>query len=280
MIKKIKKYLHDIRISIFNMSRNSDIQTRLLQEIYLTQLEASTKNKAMHFEAQVFSQNGEDGITREIMSAIGADSKYFLEIGVDPLVNNTLYLLYEGWKGVWIDAGMLTKQFPSYLQEKIVDGTLNVINSFVTKDNILKVLENNGVPKNIDVISIDIDFNTFYIWQALGEIKAPLVIVEYNASLPKDISWRVDYDLNGEWKGGNYFGASLKAFCELAEQIDYTLIYCEMSGTNAFFVRNDLVEKLPVDFKRGLDNYQPARYFLGRTFGHEREIGRFTIKGN
>lgn len=280
MIKKLRSFFHDIRMSLLNISRNSDIQTRLLQEIYLTQLKMSTNNEAMHLEAQVFSQNGEDGITREIMSAIGVNSKYFLEIGVDPLVNNTLYLLYEGWRGAWVDAGILEKQFPSYLQEKNLDGTLKLINSFVTNDSILKILEENNVPKDIDVISIDIDLNTYYIWQAIGSIKARLVIVEYNASIPKDVSWLVEYDAIGKWNGSNYFGASLKSYCELAADLDYTLVYCEMSGVNAFFVRNDLLEKLPDNFKRGLDSYQPARYFLSRTFGHERDVGRTVNKEN
>jgi len=41
----------------------------------------------------------------------------------------------------------------------------------------------------------------------------------------------------------NYFGASLLALKKLGDSKGYTLVCCDNSGTNAFFVRNDLIQK-------------------------------------
>src|SRR5476649_1423161 len=56
------------------------------------------------FQAQVYSQNGEDGMIAEIFRRIGCESKFFVEIGIeDGLQNNTRFLLEQGWQGVWIE---------------------------------------------------------------------------------------------------------------------------------------------------------------------------------
>src|ERR1700722_6760188 len=54
--------------------------------------------------AQVYSQNGEDGMIAEIFRRIGLTNKFFVEFGIgDGLENNTRLLLELGWHGIWID---------------------------------------------------------------------------------------------------------------------------------------------------------------------------------
>src|SRR5688572_13694008 len=54
--------------------------------------------------AQVYSQNGEDGIIAEIFRRIGPRSRTFLEIGIEGgSQNNTRLLLEQGWRGIWIE---------------------------------------------------------------------------------------------------------------------------------------------------------------------------------
>ena len=53
---------------------------------------------------KIYSQNDEDGIIREIFGRIGTTNKIFLELGIgDGLENNTLALLFEDWKWLWIE---------------------------------------------------------------------------------------------------------------------------------------------------------------------------------
>ena len=90
------------------LRNQADKQTRILQETYVLQLKNSPKyadsRHLIHFEGQVYSQNGEDGIISEIFNRIGTTTQYFVEIGTSTgLENNTALLLLEGWNGLWIE---------------------------------------------------------------------------------------------------------------------------------------------------------------------------------
>ena len=64
------------------------------------------------------------------------------------------------------------------------------------------------------------------------------------------------------WDGSDWFGASLQSLCDLFQRRNYSLVACNVTGSNAFFVRNDqLQERFPCIGE--IDKlYQPARYFL------------------
>src|SRR4029077_3516250 len=95
------------------------------------------------------------------------------------------------------------------------------------------------------LLSIDIDFNDFWVWQRITA-RPRVVVIEYNASIPSDESRAVVYDPNFVPTGSDYFGASLLALKELGRRKGYTLVYCERAGVNAFFVADNL---LGADFK-------------------------------
>src|SRR6185503_441869 len=54
------------------------------------------RRKLNHFEHQVFSQNGEDGILAEIFRRIDVKDRFFVEFGVENgMENNTTFLLTQ-----------------------------------------------------------------------------------------------------------------------------------------------------------------------------------------
>ena len=55
---------------------------------------------------KLFSQSGQDGIIAEIFHRIGEGKRRFVEIGTAPLENNTGFLLFHGWSGLWLDAAL------------------------------------------------------------------------------------------------------------------------------------------------------------------------------
>lgn len=59
----------------------------------------------MNFEQRIFSQNGEDGVIREIFQRIGTTDRFFVEFGVQDgsECNSRNLLENEGWSGVWIE---------------------------------------------------------------------------------------------------------------------------------------------------------------------------------
>ena len=181
------------------------------------------------FEKSIYSQNGEDGIIEYIFYKIKTTNKFYVEFGVeDGAESNTRYLrLRKDWKGLLMDGKNKNKQ-------------INLRREFITAENIEKLFKKYNVPKNIDLLSIDIDFNDYYVWKAIKKYNPRLVIIEYNSSISPPESKVVKYNSKRTWDGTNYFGASLLALKKLGESKGYSLICCDNTGTNAFFLKRNL----------------------------------------
>ena len=181
----------------------------------------------LRYQSQVCSQNGEDGIIHEIFRRIGTTTKIFAEVGVgDGCENNTAFLLSQGWTGFWIDG---ESAFLGALENRddLQKDCLKYLVAFASKENISALFEQLGVPKEFDLLSLDIDQNTYYAWEGLRSFRPRVVVVEYNAAIPPDVDWKVRYGSNRTWNGTQNFGASLKAFEILGRQFGYSLVGCE-----------------------------------------------------
>jgi hypothetical protein len=228
------------------------------------------------FEGQVYSQHGEDGILSEILRRIGETDRRFVEIGAgDGMENNTLYRLSLGWSGHWFEGDPANiERIRKTLGAEIADKRLHVVQALMTAENVAGLMVEHGVPKAFDVLSIDIDYNTSHLWRALKDLTPRVVIVEYNASIPRDDDWEVEYRADAVWDHSLYFGASLKRLELLGQSLGYALVACDLSGTNAFFVRADLVDHQFVGPFHATAMYEPPRYYLVGSSGHARRYGR------
>jgi len=216
--------------------------------------------RLLRYQAQVSSQNGEDGVIHEIFRRIGTTTRIFAEVGIgDGYENNTAFLLAQGWTGFWIDAdGTFLKALEK--REDLSGDCLRHLVALTSRENICQLFGQLGVPVEFDLMSLDIDQNTYYLWEALRSFRPRVVVIEYNAAIPPDIEWKVRYDANRVWDGSQNFGASLKSFEMLGRELGYSLVGCDFGGTNAFFVRDDLLaDKFAGPFTAE-NHYEPARY--------------------
>jgi hypothetical protein len=187
-----------------------------------------------------FSQNDEDGIIQEIFRRIGIANHSFVEFGSgDCLLNAGTYLLLCGWKGLWIDSqadelAHIHNHFGAYEQS----GDLVVKQAFITPENIDELLAANS--EELDLLVIDIDGNDYYVWQAISRVRPRVVMIEYNATFRPPAALVQRYKKDFFWRGGNFYGASLKALEVLGRNKGYLLSGCNFVGTNAFFVREDV----------------------------------------
>jgi len=192
------------------------------------------------FESRYSSQHGEDGVLLEIFRRIGTGPlPFFAEFGVEGgHETNCGYLARGlGWHGLMIEgnptsAATLAKVYADY-------PNVRTRCEFLTRDNIDGIFRSSGVPVGLDVLSVDVDGNDYWLWEALADFKPRVVVVEYNAALPPPMDWKMKYDEHHRWDGTMRFGASLCALYELGTRLGYSLIGTESSGVNAFFIRND-----------------------------------------
>lgn len=230
------------------------------------------------YERQVFSQSGEDGIIEEIFNRIGVTNQYFVEFGVgEGTENNTVYLLNKKWKGFWIEGNENNvKRIKENLHFFIDKRQLNVEHSFITAENIENLFEHNHVPFEFDLLSIDIDRNDYWVWKNINNYSPRLVVIEYNALFPPSVEWLISYSPEATWDRSTYANASLATMVKLANEKGYSLVCCNFTGVNAFFVRNDLISNgnfvTPFTAKK---HYQSPKYHLIKRFGIRRKVGEF-----
>ncbi|OAV73463.1 hypothetical protein Barb6_00220 [Bacteroidales bacterium Barb6] len=214
------------------------VSIEILKRSLLRDPKYSDLNRLEPYGFKVYSQNDEDGIIQEIFKRIGTTSKTFVEFGAgDGLENNTAYLLMQGWRGFWIEGSSASvKNIKNIYERAICCSQLFIENVFITKDNIDSLISKYFTGE-IDLLSIDIDRNDYYIWKNIRSINPRVVIVEYNGKFPPPCSYIMKYDENHQWDGSDKQGMSLQSATNLGESLGYQLVGTNLSGVNAFFVR-------------------------------------------
>ncbi|RLN63541.1 hypothetical protein BBP00_00004054 [Phytophthora kernoviae] len=212
----------------------------------------------------IYSQNGEDGILREIFSRVGVKQKAYVEFGSENGNEcNTRYLRESaGWRGLLMDS-------------RHEDESIGLYREFITRENLMPLLADKYkvlVPHDLDLLSIDVDFNDYWLLNAmdLTRVRPRVIIVEVNSHIPASEARTVEYDSSidgsGGWDGfSSYFGGSVAAFHHWGTQNGYSLVYCESHGVNCFLVRNDVLsEDVNVSTVLGPEQLQNPPNFFGR----------------
>ena len=214
------------------------------------------------FGWKVYSQNDEDGIIQEIFRRIGTTNKTFVEFGVqEGLESNCHWLLFNGWRGLWIDGDTKCfRRLQKHFAKPLSTGRLQAINAFITVDNINKLIGKDGnINGEIDLLSVDIDGNDYWIWEKINCIQPRVAVIEYNAKFPPPCEWVMEYDPNYVWNdGSDLHGASLKSLELLGSRLGYTLVgTSSIAGNNAFFVKSELTQGLFAEPATAENLYHP-----------------------
>jgi FkbM family methyltransferase len=222
-----------------------------------------------------YAQCDEDGIIRACLARIARTiplSRSFLEIGcADGRQNNTHQLALDGYRGVWVDGDEAAISAIDQALGGLAFDDLLVLHQRVSLATATALGERAAVflrASSIDLLSLDIDGNDLHVLPAFIDALNPkLVCVEYNAKFPPPSRLVMGYDEAHSWGYDDYFGASLQSWVDALQGLGYSLVACNLSGANAFFVRDDLVQEFTCYPIEAL--YQPPRYWLARShYGH------------
>ena len=226
-----KRILTDVRV-----------RDRLIYNNVATLVErhAGTARGLTGAEFKVFSQNGEDGVIAEIFRRIGTTDRYFVEFGIGNGSEGNCVFLADvlGWSGLFMEG---SGTHYSGLQRKYANrDAVATVQAVVRPDTINALFRAADVPETFDLLSIDIDGNDYWVWEALAAFSPRVVVVEYNGLLSNDACLVQPYNPHSAWEGTDFYGASLGALRSLAKRKGYVLVHTELSGTNAFFVQDEL----------------------------------------
>ena len=246
----MNRIIHKIQ-QIFGITKlNNDLKSTklLLGKLLSKNLDVNNENSLDKSEFKVFSQFGEDGIIQDLISKLNLKNKSFVEFGVENYEEaNTRFLLENNnWKGLIIDSSKKNINFIKN-QDYYWRFDIEVKCNFITKENINNIIKESNIPYNTGILSVDIDGNDYWIWDAINVIYPDVVIVEYNARFGPDRSVTIPYDKSFDRTNNKtskiYYGASLMALCKLGRKKGYELVGTNSNGNNAFFVRNDYLNK-------------------------------------
>lgn len=193
---------------------------------------------------KVFSQWDEDGIIQYLVNKLPIPNKTFIEFGVENFEesNSRFLMLNDHWQGMVLDASASDIR---YIQQHRISWQydLQAKSTWITRENINPLLQSSGFGEDVGLLSIDIDGNDYWIWEAIESIRPRIVIVEYNSLFglrPIAVPYKEDFARNAAHFSNLYYGSSLGALHHLAGKKGYLLLGSNIWGHNAFFIRADI----------------------------------------
>ncbi len=223
--------------------------------------------------SSVTSQSGEDGVLKEVFSRMGIRNKYCVELGAwdGKYLSNVWQLWHnEGWSAALIECERdrcealreSTAEFPS----------VQVIHALATPTGehaLDALLVPRGVPKDLDLLSIDIDGDDYHLFANLKELRPRCLVIEFNPTVPPSVSMV-------QQAGRGPFGASARALVELAHERNYRLVTA--TDTNLILVTEDDFGRLGIE-EPALEDVFPSQFltyvisaFNGSTYLSQRPI--------
>lgn len=220
-------------------------------------LEKGFTERIQENEFKVFSQFGDDGIIQYLTSRVEVLDRRFVEFGVENYTEaNTRFLLInDNWSGLVIDSRP-ENIYKIRNDEIFWKHDLTAVQAFVTRENINELLSCNKFSGPIGLLSIDIDGNDYWVWEAIECIDPSIVIVEYNSVFGNSSAVTIPYDPDFDRAKAHYsrlyWGASLGALSILAERKGYFFVGSNSAGNNAYFVKKTAIGALkPISPQEG-----------------------------
>lgn len=223
----------------------------------------------------LFTYHGEDGIIAFLLGQLDSVSSSFIDIGAGDCIKSNCASLavHAAWDGCFLDAdnGQLQTGRNFYKRINNRKGRLSFINTHITPDNVNQVIGAAGFSGETGLLSIDIDGNDYWIWQAIDIIRPRIVVIEAKVEFGTG-NRLVSYGHHNHHSSDSmYNGASVEALRLLGIQKGYKLVAANKQGYNLFFVKQQEpvkeittseVLKDPVTQQ----SFYPASFFDGHSF--------------
>lgn len=182
-----------------------------------------------------YGQHEEDRVLARIIESIGETNRWCFEVGANDgdYISNTKYFRERGWDCVLIDSQ------PNNKLSALANDKTHIVFADITKRPLDVVLAEVGAPVDIDIASIDIDGQDYWVWDAMKVYRPRVVVIEFG------------------YRGGDYIAPKGTAFedCGGCNQTSFEPIrklgeskgyrFIEKNGINAFFVRDDIPYERP-----------------------------------
>lgn len=188
----------------------------------------------LEHRSNTFSQTGEDGVIAKALEILPGANQWCVEFGAwdGRKYSNTRALIENrGYSAVLIEGNR--RKYADLLKTYAGNDRVKAVHAFVgftARDGLDSILAATPIPRDFDILSIDIDGNDYHTWNALTAYQPKLVCIEFNPTIATEVTFvqAADPAVNQ--------GSSLRALVELGRKKGYELI--SVLAFNAFFVRS------------------------------------------
>lgn len=202
---------------------------------------------------KMYAEHGEEGVLEYLFDHIEQTSKFCLDLGAgnsrwNPKIGseNTAFLIEKyNWDFLLID--------------KTPEHHPLIKSEWIRQDNIIKILSKYKCKKEIELLSIDLDGNDYWILKSIlesNEYKFKIILLEFNPNLKYNESFAAPNRDNFVKDGSIFYGASLLAYTNLLLKYGYKLIHVMknpsewwkeknfhgLTGRNAIFIDEIYIE--------------------------------------
>ena len=246
-VRRLPSLSHNIARDVFNVS---DVTQKSLVAMWTLARQQGTRLAFNQVGFRAFSQFEEDGILLYLFTIIGASSRVVVEVcagsGRECMATNLI--LHHGWTGFLWDGN---KDNVRRGRQFFAEHPASFLHppsfrcDWLTRENINSVLASSGLNGDIDLLSLDVDGNDLWLWDAIIQVKPRVVIVESQNAIPSNRSLTIPYDpsfyaWNRKPEEVYFFGASALALVKIGKQKGYRLVGAHRHGFNLVFLRNDV----------------------------------------
>ena len=186
------------------------------------------------------TEDGNHEVALHIFENIGIEHGYVLDIGAFSTKASNVVPIMKKYK----IPGLLLDGVNKY-------NDLEIVTEWLTRDNIVSILQKYKCPKDLDYISIDIDNMDYWLLKSVLEAgyKSNLLILEFNPIWNHDQLYTKPYSdrahkADADTNYSSNYGASLAAFAKLLTPYGYRLVHVmkqnahnNPSCNNAFFLQ-------------------------------------------
>ena len=197
------------------------------------------------FADDVHSQFGEDGILAEVLRRIDASPlarpaeapRWCVEFGAwDGIhLSNTRHLVEShGYCAVLIEGD--PDRFADLVANSPSD-RVHAIKAWVAIEGDLRLdalLASTPLPRDFDVLSIDVDGVDHHLWRSLVDHRPRIVCIEFNPTIPNRVRFVQPPDPSVQW------GSSPRSIVELATDKGYDLVAC--TQVNLVFTSSEFTD--------------------------------------
>ena len=217
-------------------------------------------------EISVYSQWGEDGILDFLCEITGLSHPRAIEFGAGDFseCNTRGLATYRQASVMAVDAreDLLTSIMSSDIRWRT---TVIPRVEWITPDSAPLALESaRKMFGGVEIVSLDIDGNDYWVAEGLDLQGVQIVVVEYNPAFGGD--WAVSvprddhFDRTSAHVSWVYYGASLRGYIQLMQSKGFSFVGTNRAMNNAFFLQSDEIpDSLPMP-DSDLSKYVDVRF--------------------